>query len=180
MQKISIKSARNNIGLKYVNNSIHIDANQKNFTVRTSEKNVTLARQEQKFFFKNKKNRNILIDTVTRAINIRMGGKRGLPGPKGEDGLGVPAGGLAGQVLIKQSDDDNDTVWGSISGSDKYYIQTFNFTDFVTVYHNLFKYPAVTVHDSAGDEVEGQIEHLDINTFEIRFTAPFSGKITCS
>lgn len=42
------------------------------------------------------------------------------------------------------------------------------------------KYPAVTVHDSTGDEVEGDIAHVDTNNLVIQFSAPFSGKITCN
>lgn len=37
-------------------------------------------------------------------------GKEGAPGPAGR---GVPAGGTAGQVLIKNSDQEADTVWGT-------------------------------------------------------------------
>lgn len=32
-------------------------------------------------------------------------------GPKGEDGIGVPTGGKAGQILTKKSNDDGDTEW---------------------------------------------------------------------
>lgn len=32
-------------------------------------------------------------------------------GPKGEDGIGVPTGGTAGQILTKKSNDDGDTEW---------------------------------------------------------------------
>ena len=38
-------------------------------------------------------------------------GPEGPEGPKGDDGLGVPAGGLAGEVLTKLSSTDNDTYW---------------------------------------------------------------------
>lgn len=34
------------------------------------------------------------------------------PGPQGAAGQGVPTGGTAGQVIIKQSGDDYDTAWG--------------------------------------------------------------------
>lgn len=38
-------------------------------------------------------------------------GPQGDPGNDGADGLGVPAGGSAGQILAKVSGDDNDTAW---------------------------------------------------------------------
>lgn len=45
----------------------------------------------------------------------------------------------------------------------------------LTVAHNLNKYPALSVIDSAGDEVEGEYIHLDTNTTRLRFSAGFSG-----
>lgn len=41
-------------------------------------------------------------------------GPQGETGPTGAPGLGVPPGGLAGQVLGKLSDEDNDCAWSSI------------------------------------------------------------------
>lgn len=38
-------------------------------------------------------------------------GDNGLDGQNGLDGLGVPTGGIAGQVLAKKTNDDNDTEW---------------------------------------------------------------------
>lgn len=46
-----------------------------------------------------------------------LGALRGEPGKNGEDGtdgVGVPAGGSAGQMLVKKSDDDYDTEWVDI------------------------------------------------------------------
>lgn len=45
-----------------------------------------------------------------------MPGPAGLPGAQGEPGVGVAEGGSTGQVLIKKSDDDYDTEWGSAGG----------------------------------------------------------------
>lgn len=42
--------------------------------------------------------------------------------------------------------------------------------------HNLGKYPAVTVIDSAGDQVEGDLQYLGLNTVRITFGAAFSGR----
>jgi hypothetical protein len=57
--------------------------------------------------------------TVTKSevggvVNLAFGipkGDTGATGPRGADGLGVPAGGTTGQVLAKASDTDNDTEW---------------------------------------------------------------------
>lgn len=43
-------------------------------------------------------------------------GATGPQGPQGERGYGVPAGGLAGQVLTKASTMDNDTEWKTPTG----------------------------------------------------------------
>lgn len=43
------------------------------------------------------------------------------------------------------------------------------------VTHNLGKYPAVAVVDSAGTAVLGQITYLDPASLRLDFTAPFSG-----
>lgn len=44
------------------------------------------------------------------------------------------------------------------------------------VQHNLDGWPAVTVVDSAGTEVVGDVQYIDKNNVVISFTAPFSGK----
>jgi hypothetical protein len=49
-----------------------------------------------------------------------------------------------------------------------------------TVNHNLGKVPAVTVVDTAGTEVIGDVRHVDENTALLTFSAPFSGKAICN
>lgn len=44
-----------------------------------------------------------------------------------------------------------------------------------TIGHPLQKKPAVTVIDSAGTEMLGDVKMLDENTIQIRFKFPFSG-----
>lgn len=44
-----------------------------------------------------------------------------------------------------------------------------------TITHNLAKRPAVTVVDSAGDEVEGGLQYLSENVLILTFSAAFSG-----
>lgn len=56
---------------------------------------------------------------VGGVVNLAFGipkGDTGATGPRGADGLGVPAGGTTGQVLAKVSDTDNDTEWVDPSG----------------------------------------------------------------
>lgn len=46
-------------------------------------------------------------------------GDKGDTGAKGADGLGVPAGGTTGQVLMKKTNADNDTEWSNVSSPTK-------------------------------------------------------------
>jgi hypothetical protein len=46
--------------------------------------------------------------------------------------------------------------------------------------HNLNKKCAVSVVDSAGTSVFGNIRYINLNTVEITFSAPFSGEAFCN
>jgi hypothetical protein len=56
---------------------------------------------------------------------------------------------------------------GASSSADKSFTQAFTNQSSVTVNHNLSKRPAVTVIDSAGDEVAGQVTHNGTNSLTI-------------
>lgn len=43
------------------------------------------------------------------------------------------------------------------------------------VEHSMGRYPSVSVVDSAGTQVCGDVTYIDINTLKITFVAPFSG-----
>lgn len=42
--------------------------------------------------------------------------------------------------------------------------------------HSLNKYPSVTITDSAGDEVEGEVRYNGLNSVTVKFSAPFAGR----
>ena len=42
--------------------------------------------------------------------------------------------------------------------------------------HNLYKQPSVTVVDSSGNEVVGDVEYNNLNTLTVTFSAPFAGQ----
>lgn len=67
----------------------------------------------------------------------------------------------------------------SSSNNDKnyFYTQGVPSTDW-TIVHNLGKYPSVTVVDTAGTEVEGEVRHIDVNTVQLLFSAAFAGNQT--
>jgi hypothetical protein len=68
---------------------------------------------------------------------------------------------------------------GAGSG-DKHYTQAFISASGLTVTHNLGKYPAVTVHDSADEEVEVEVEHTNTNELVLSWRGTFSGRVTCN
>lgn len=60
---------------------------------------------------------------------------------------------------------------------DKHYVHIQSMPASVwTVRHGLNKYPAVTVVDSAGTEVIGAVEYIDVNNVQLTFVGEFSGK----
>lgn len=44
-----------------------------------------------------------------------------------------------------------------------------------SITHNLQKFPSVTVVDSAGSKVTGEVDYIDINNLTVSFTAEFGG-----
>lgn len=80
----------------------------------------------------------------------------GPPGPPGPQG---PEGGLAvgsGDLHYEHTQSVPSSTWD--------------------ITHNLHKRPAVLVEDSAGDEVEGEIDFVTTDRLVITFSAAFSGR----
>lgn len=101
-------------------------------------------------------NRKFSLKHQTSKINLKHSGIRG---PQGEQGpQGEP---------------------GS-STADKNFVHNFTVSSVVPVNHNLNKYPAVSVIDSAGDEVIGEVYYMNTTQLIVRFVNPFSGRVTCN
>ena len=64
--------------------------------------------------------------------------------------------------------------------ADKHFEMEFSITETLTVTHNLNKRPAVTVIDSAGDEVDTVPHHVSPNQLTIVFPAAFGGTVFCN
>lgn len=45
-----------------------------------------------------------------------------------------------------------------------------------TINHGLGKFPAVSVVDSAGDQIEGDVRYINVNQVVITFSAMFTGR----
>lgn len=85
-------------------------------------------------------------------------------------------------VPTKTSDLDNDAGYVtkeevSIIAQDKSYSHQQIAPSLTwTVIHNLVKYPSVTIVDSGGNAVVGDVKHESVNKVVISFTAAFAGK----
>jgi hypothetical protein len=74
-----------------------------------------------------------------------------------------------------------NTVWGSVGSlGDSHFTYEFSVSTEAIVNHELGKYPAVTVIDSAGSEVHGAVNYISPNQLTVTFSAPFSGTVFCN
>lgn len=64
---------------------------------------------------------------------------------------------------------------GIVNDKNFVYVQATS-SDIWEITHNLNKYPAVTVVDSGGSVVIGEIVYIDKNNIRITFASAFSGK----
>jgi hypothetical protein len=65
---------------------------------------------------------------------------------------------------------------GGGGGSDAYFAYAQNVASSEwTVRHDLGKYPSVSIVDSSGHEVFGDVSHIDANQLTVIFSAPFAG-----
>jgi hypothetical protein len=64
---------------------------------------------------------------------------------------------------------------------DKNYVHTqITASNNWTITHNLNKYPAITIVDSGGTVVIGEIEYINLNLVCVKFNGIFSGKAYCN
>lgn len=65
--------------------------------------------------------------------------------------------------------------------SDKNYVHTqIAAANIWTITHNLNKNPAITIVDSGGTVVIGEIEYINLNLVYVKFNGIFSGKAYCN
>ena len=64
-----------------------------------------------------------------------------------------------------------------LAGGDRYYTYSQDVVaDTWVINHNLNKYPAVMIVDSAANVVLGDVQYIDKDNLEVSFNSPFSGK----
>lgn len=99
-----------------------------------------------------------------------------LPFPVGS----VAANGQVPAAVVAEDGSVSLTWQPNGTGADKTFTTTFSVSDSVMVNHNLGKYPAVNVFDTAGSEIDGDIDYIDLNNVKLGFSAPFAGTVTCN
>lgn len=102
---------------------------------------------------------------------------KGIPGTQGRQG---EDGKSAYEIAKEHGYTGTEAEWLESlkgTGGDKHYVhKQETLSDTWEVTHGLGKEPAVTVVDSAGTEVIGEVEYVNLNKCILRFQAPFSGK----
>lgn len=70
--------------------------------------------------------------------------------------------------------------WSRFGLSNSSIVKIVDFEDSqtITVAHNFGYNPNVIITESNGDEIEGQIVHLDVNTIQVTLNVPKTGKLT--
>ena len=94
-------------------------------------------------------------------------------------GDGISIGGITStqQTLKVEQPSVNVAVTGVVAPKDFHYTHTQNaVSDEWTITHNLNKYPAVSVVNSADVLVHGEITYISKNQVRINFSGAFSGK----
>ena len=68
----------------------------------------------------------------------------------------------------------------SLVATENTYTQAFTGLATVVVTHNLGKYPSPIIIDSAGDEIEGNINHDSLNQLTVSFNGSNTGTVICN
>ncbi len=132
-------------------------------------------------------NRGILIDadssggTVTDDIPVEIGAVNGnISVTVMAAGVNAALGAVRYDVEQNLTPEEQQRARANIgvgAGDDLHFAFTQNVaSDLWMIQHNLGKYPSVSVADSAGTEVVGDVQYIDKNKLSVAFTAPFSGK----
>lgn len=68
-----------------------------------------------------------------------------------------------------------------VTGEDKHYVHTqMSASETWEITHNLGKYPAVSIVDSSGNLVVGEVSYKDKNNLTLTFSSAFSGICYCN
>lgn len=91
---------------------------------------------------------------------------------------GIPAGGLEGQFLRKQSENNYDAGWSSSSASYYLHNQVSEAIEWI-INHNLGRYPVMSILSIGSVEVTAEITHISANQSRAYFAQPCRGLAQC-
>lgn len=144
---------------------------------------IVIRRNSNRFKLQDTK-RKVSIKKNIQKVNIRSLSKRGLPGPEGDPGdEGLSAYEIwleKGNVGTEQDFFDSLKGPQGVKGDDGGNFEQAFIGSTVVITHNLGYIPALTMIDTAGDEIEGAIIERDSNHFTVQFSAVVSGVAYCS
>jgi hypothetical protein len=120
-----------------------------------------------------------IIESKTLEIQVEIigSGPRGPQGPPGE--IYVHPATHPAEMIVESEERvflSNQEKTALLSFTESYVHDQIASSATWTVMHNLNKYPNVTILDSAGTLVIGEIEYISKNILVLRFAAEFSGK----
>jgi hypothetical protein len=119
--------------------------------------------------------------TATQLVvsgTVAQAGPQGIKGDTGTTGATGPQG-LQGIQGIQGIQGPTGAT-GPAGNADKNFSQAFTGATTVSVTHNLSKYPAVTIIDTAGDECEAMVNHVSTNNLTVTFSSGNSGTVYCN
>jgi hypothetical protein len=115
--------------------------------------------------------------TLEIQVEVQGTGPRGPQGPPGETYIHPDTHPAA---MIMESEErvflSNQEKTALLNFTESYVHDQLSSSAVWIVMHNLNKYPNVTILDSAGTLVIGEIEYISKNSLILRFAAEFSGK----
>jgi len=184
---ILVKRESGDISVLHRDSSIEVMHPTKNVSVDHTNKIVNLKRSDNK----------LNVSHPEKTVSLYNGGKRGVRGIQGEAATievgSTTTGEPSTPAEVTNVGTENAAIFDFVipkgdkgdqgdpgTDGDKNYTETFPPTDNIFVTHNLGKYPAVTVINSAGDEVVGEVNYLSTNTLIVSFSAAFGGRVTCN
>lgn len=139
---------------------------------------VEVTRQPNKYVtVTQKKNVSVVTEPASEILEIHDPGVAGAQGPQGDQGEKGDQGiqgiqGLKGDQGIQGI----QGIQGEPSDPVFYLYQQNQLSDVWEIVHNLGYAPNITVSDSAGTIVEGDIQYVDGVSVTIHFSYPFLGK----
>lgn len=114
---------------------------------------------------------DIVLETESNIIIIET------PGAQGPEG--IPGASSTHQMIDHLAEPDPHPQYLLKSASTFVHIQSTPLDTWI-VTHNMAKFPAVQVVDSAGTEVIGNLTHTSINECVLTFNGAFSGSAICN